>query len=145
MYWTVHMQNKHSRLQIYCDFSVRIQNLQLQVLKTLATIIPSYKTRIIFPPTSAIFSPWCVIPQPSPLGPIHPWFIEALNWYYQLEAAHGKSKTKITKNIHSCANFQWNDLWQSSSLWTLKSTSVSTTFCVVLLKKKKRCLCTQTD
>ena len=38
----VHMQNKYLRLQIYCDFSVRIQNLQLQVLETFATIIPSY-------------------------------------------------------------------------------------------------------
>ena len=37
----VHMQNKYIRLQIYCDFSVRIQILQLQVLKTFATIIPS--------------------------------------------------------------------------------------------------------
>ena len=36
------MQNKCIRLQIYCDFSVRIQILQLQVLKTFATIIPSY-------------------------------------------------------------------------------------------------------
>ena len=36
------MQNKYIRLQIYCDFSVRIQILQLQVLKTFATIIPSY-------------------------------------------------------------------------------------------------------
>ena len=39
---TLHMQNKYIRLQIYCDFSVRIQILQLQVLKTFATIIPSY-------------------------------------------------------------------------------------------------------
>ena len=38
----VHMQNKYLRLQIYYDFSVRIQNLQLQVLETFATIIPSY-------------------------------------------------------------------------------------------------------
>ena len=38
----VHMQNKYIQLQIYCDFSVRIQILQLQVLKTFATIIPSY-------------------------------------------------------------------------------------------------------
>ena len=30
------------RPQIYCDFSVRIQILQLQVLKPFATIIPSY-------------------------------------------------------------------------------------------------------
>ena len=37
----VHMQIKYIQLQIYCDFSVRIQNLQLEVLKTFATIIPS--------------------------------------------------------------------------------------------------------
>ena len=36
------MQNKYIPLQIDCDFSVRIQILQLQVLKTFATIIPSY-------------------------------------------------------------------------------------------------------
>ena len=39
----VHMQNKYIRLQICCDFSVRIQILQLQVLKTSATIMPSYE------------------------------------------------------------------------------------------------------
>ena len=36
-----YMQNKYIQLQIYCDFSVCIQILQLQVLKTFATIIPS--------------------------------------------------------------------------------------------------------
>ena len=36
------MHNKYVQLQIDCDFSVHIQILQLQVLKTFATIIPSY-------------------------------------------------------------------------------------------------------
>ena len=43
------MQNKYIPLQIDCDFSVRFQILQLQVLKTFATIIPSYNTFIVGP------------------------------------------------------------------------------------------------